>query len=123
MACVLIVEDDEQVRVFAEAILEETYATLTAATAMEAVAILKGDAAIDLLFTDLHLNDDYEAGLRVAQEAVALRPRLRVLYTTGVGVTDGTRAMFVDGWTFLAKPYKPDELVTAASNALARPPG
>ena len=120
MAVVLVIEDDDQVRVFAEAILQEHgHQTLTARTVQEALAILKGDAALDLLFTDLELSDDHESGLRVAREATALRPEMSVLYTTGVGVTDATRALFVERWSFLAKPYTPHDLITAVANALA----
>ena len=119
MVTILILEDEEQVRVFAEALLEETgYRTFTAATAQEATAILEGDDVIDLLFTDIHLDRDNEGGLRVAKEAAALRPRIKVLYVTGAGVTDGTRAMFVDNWSFLAKPYTPDDLLAAIKSAL-----
>jgi hypothetical protein len=41
----------------------------------------------------------------LAQQAVEVRPKLRVLYTTGQGVTDGMKAMFVPGSEFLPKPY------------------
>ena len=46
---------------------------------------------VDLLFTDLGLHEDLQAGLKAAQEAVKRVPSLPVLYTTGQGVTDGMR--------------------------------
>ena len=49
--------------------------------------------------------------MELAQQAVAMRPKLKVLYTTGADVTDGTRALFVAGSAFLAKPYTPAQLI------------
>jgi hypothetical protein len=42
-----------------------------------------------------------------------MRPKLKVLYTTGADVTDGTRALFVEGSAFLPKPYTPAHLIEA----------
>ena len=52
-------------------------------------------------------------GLELARRAVELRPGLRILYTTGGGLTDGTRARFVEGATLLPKPYTRDQLMEA----------
>lgn len=60
---------------------------------------------MDLLFTDLGLHDDLQAGLMLAQAAVKRTPDLPVLHTTDQGVTDGMRAMFVERNGFIAKPY------------------
>jgi CheY-like chemotaxis protein len=111
MAVVLVVEDEEQVRVLAQSILDESgHKTLSASSTDEALALIQTGRQIDLLFTDVELSRDVEAGLvhpglELAQEAVKLRPDLRVLYTTGQAVTDGMRALFVDGAEFLPKPY------------------
>ena len=60
---VLIVEDEEQVRVLAEAIIRELgYETLTAATAEQALALIEERSDIDVLFTDIGLQQDAEAG-------------------------------------------------------------
>jgi DNA-binding NtrC family response regulator len=42
-----------------------------------------------------------------------------VLYTTGQGITDGMRAMFVERFGFLAKPYTPEQLLTAIENLVS----
>jgi hypothetical protein len=65
---------------------------------------LEGDQKSDLLFTDLGLRDDLQAGLTAAQEAVKRIPGPPVLYTTGQVLTDGMRAMFVERSAFVAKP-------------------
>jgi DNA-binding NtrC family response regulator len=112
MGVVLIVEDDEQVRVFVESAIQEiSHSTLTASNVEEALALLRDEQQqIDLLFTDIRLWDEAQGGITLAQEARGLRPGIRVLYTTGEGVTDGMRALFVDGFLFLAKPYNLDAL-------------
>lgn len=107
MGVVLIVEDDEQVRVLVESAIQETgHETLTAANVDEAAALLKDEQQrIDLLFTDIRLWDDAQGGITLAKQAVDLRAGIRVLYTTGEGVTDG-----MEGFSFLGKPYNLDAL-------------
>ena len=111
MAVVLVVEDEEQVRVLAQGIIQDMgHETLTAANVKEALALLSTRHAIDLLFADIGLWGAPQGGLELAKEAVRVRPDLPVLYTTGQGVTDGMRAMFVERFAFLGKPYTPDQL-------------
>ncbi|MBO0716039.1 MAG: response regulator [Rhizobiales bacterium] len=111
MAVVLVVEDEEQVRVLAESYLEEQgHRVLSAGTPAGALALLHQSPAIDLLFTDLDLKGDIDAGIALAQAAIKLRPQLRVLYTTGRAITDGMKARFVPGSATLAKPYTVEEL-------------
>ena len=108
MAVVLIIEDEEQVRVLAEAIIAELgHETLTAATAEQALALVRERPDIDLLFTDIGLQQDLEAGLQLAKDISAQKPKLPVLYTTGQGVTDGMRALVAKPFGFLPKPYTP----------------
>lgn len=113
MAVVLVVEDEDQVRVLAKSCLQEHgHKTLSASTIPEALALLDSKEPIDVLFTDIGLKGEIHAGLELAKEAVKHRPDLKVLYTTGQGVTDGMRALFVVGFAFLAKPYSVDQLLT-----------
>src|ERR1700687_4277328 len=111
MAIVLVVDNQEQVRVLAESILRDCgHQTLSAATVDQALALVRADQSIELLFTDVNLADDAQAGLvhpglELAQQALRLRPKLRVLYTTSASVTDGMKALFVEGSGVLAKPY------------------
>jgi DNA-binding NtrC family response regulator len=119
VAVVLVVEDDEQVRVLAECILQEAgHETCCAATMTEAQALVESDEKIDVLFADLSLMDYQEGGLHLAQAAAKHRPGLPVVYTTGRGVTDGMVALFVQPSVFLAKPYRAEQLLTAVANVL-----
>ena len=64
MAVVLIVEDEDQVRVLAEGILQDGgHETLSASTAEQALALLNGAQRVDLVFTDIGLQSDIQAGL------------------------------------------------------------
>jgi two-component system cell cycle sensor histidine kinase/response regulator CckA len=116
VAVILIVEDDTQVRVLAESYLQEQgHRTLSAASVEEALAVLEGAENIDLLFTNIELQDDAQAGLRLAKQAVEREPDLGVLYTSGHAATDGMNALFVDNSAFLPKPYTVDQLQTILS--------
>jgi DNA-binding NtrC family response regulator len=121
MAVVLIVENDEQVRVLAESIIQDTgHATLSAANVDEALAILTDlEKRVDLLFTDIQLGQE-QGGLELAHQAVESRPKVHVIYTTGRGVTDGMRALFIDDFIFLAKPYTIDGLTTVVTDLLGK---
>ena len=113
----LVVEDEPDLRVLAESnIADLGYETLSAANGREALALLNENQRITLLFTDINMPDvpDGIDGLELARRAVELRPGLRVIYTTAAGgLTDGMAALFVDGATFLPKPYTRDQLMRA----------
>lgn len=116
MASILIVEDEAQVLMLAESYLKEHgHQTFSASSLNEATAILEGRNELDVLFTDLGLKDDLEAGLKLAAEAMQKRPALKVLYTSGQTVTDGMRALFVPKSAVLAKPYSVEQLLTGLS--------
>ena len=118
---VLVVEDEPTVLALAVSILEDHgYATLSAANAREAMALIAAETPVDILFTDLNIPDGPDGldGLALAQTARELRPDLRVLYTTGGAQTDGMTALFVDGAGFLKKPYRQGQLVDALDTLL-----
>lgn len=121
MAVVLVVEDDEQVRILSESILQEAGHVVIAATGSDgAQALLDKPQSIDVLFIDLTLGGDLEAGLRVAQEARVSRPALAVLYTTGAGVNAGMKALFTEPYLFLPKPYTVEQLTKSVNYLLAK---
>ena len=116
MGTVLIVEDEDQVRVLAESYLrEQGHQTVSAATREEALAVFDVVDRVDVMFIDVILKGDIHAGIEVAKEAVQRRPDLKVLFTTGSAITDGMKAMMVQKSAVLEKPYTVDQLQTALS--------
>lgn len=81
-------------------------------------SLLKSDEKFDLLFTDIELKANLQAGIELATKARERHPTLPVLYTTGQGVTAGMLAMFVDGFHFVPKPYTVKGLTIAVEKAL-----
>jgi DNA-binding NtrC family response regulator len=121
MAIVLVVEDDEQVRVLAESALQDAGHTVLAATGTEgAQAVLNKNQSIDVMFIDLVLGGDIEAGLKVAQHARVSRPKLAVLYTTGAAVNAGMQALFTEPYHFLPKPYTIEQLTKSVAYLLLK---
>ncbi|MCC5868753.1 MAG: response regulator [Gammaproteobacteria bacterium] len=108
---VLLVEDDELVRRFAMSQLVSLgYRVFQAGDGPEALQLLARHPDIELLFTDVVMPGGMN-GRQLAEKALARRPGLKVLYTSGysadVLVHDGRVA---PGVTLLAKPYGRQEL-------------
>jgi DNA-binding NtrC family response regulator len=116
MATIVIVEDEPQISALVQSIIEEQgHKVLSAATADEALGILKGPQAVDALFVDIILKGDMEAGIKLAKRAVELKPDLKVLYSTGLTVTEDMKASVVPGSIILEKPYSEDQLLASLS--------
>ncbi|MFD1331740.1 PAS domain S-box protein [Methylopila musalis] len=81
---ILVVEDDDDVRVYSAGALRELgYRVLEARDGISALAVLgQADEPIDLLFSDVVLPGGMN-GEQLAGQARGLRPRLKVLFTTG----------------------------------------
>jgi DNA-binding response OmpR family regulator len=116
MSTILIVEDEPQISSLLQSFIEEQgYKALSASTADEALAILNGSEVVDALFVDIILKGDIQAGIDFAKRAVELKPDLKVLYSTGLTVTDDMKALVVPGSIILEKPYSEDQLLTSLS--------
>ena len=122
MATVLIVEDDEQVRVFAESYLRRHgHRTVSAETAEEALAVLER-VNVDLLFSDIALHGDGFAGIRLARQATRERPGIKVLYAGARELTDGVKSLLADRSAVLAKPYTVGQLRDVVTAQVAAGP-
>ena len=111
MALILIVEDEVFIRQSAEWTMEDLgHQALVACNLREALAHLTAPAPIDALFVDMRLNELPFGGYEVANQALALRPELRVLYTSGTPLTAEMEIQFVPGGQFLQKPYSCEQL-------------
>ena len=116
MATILIVEDEPQISSLVQSFIQEQgHKTLSAATADEALTILTGPEAVDALFVDIILKGDMQAGIEFAKRAVELKPDLKVLYSTGLTVTDDMKALVLPGSIILEKPYTEDQLLRSLS--------
>ena len=119
MAVILIVEDDAFIRGSAELMIQDWgHHTFSASDVDEALLFVRSPQHIDALFTDIYLKKRVRGGCELAYEATELRPRLRVLYTTGNSVTDEMKALFVKGAEFLSKPYTPHQLHDSVEHLL-----
>ena len=120
MAIVLIVEDEIFIRQNAEWILEDLgHQSLSASSLVEAIVHLSGEAVIDALFVDMRLGEFAHGGYEVANQAIVLKPGLRVLYTSGTLFNAEMIARFVPGGRFLQKPYSPADLGSSMEQLLA----
>jgi CheY-like chemotaxis protein len=120
MAVILVVEDDVFIREVAEMLIQDwDHQTLAACDVNEALVFLRSAEHIDAIFTDIYLRTNLLGGCEIANEAIKLRPKLRILYTTGNSVTAKMTALFVEGSQCLLKPYTPKELQCSVENMLA----
>jgi CheY-like chemotaxis protein len=120
MAVILIVEDDVFIREIADMTIKDWgHDTLSAGDVDEALTFLRSTRHIDALFTDIYLKNLVLGGCDLAHQAIALRPNLRVLYTTGNSVNDKMKALFVKGTQCLSKPYTDFQLQGCFATLLA----
>jgi signal transduction histidine kinase/ActR/RegA family two-component response regulator len=108
---VLLVEDNQSVRDYARAALEDLgYRVIEAKDADEALRVVEGEARVDLLFTDVVLGSGLN-GRELAAKITSSRVGLPVLFTTGY-----TRNAIVhhgrldSGVHLLDKPYTQQDL-------------
>jgi CheY-like chemotaxis protein len=119
MATILIVEDEPFIRQNADWTIGDLgHATLLAGDLDEALVHLKADGQIDALFVDIRLSSLPLGGYDVANQAVRLRPDLKVLYTSGSPLTPDMSDLFVGGGRFLQKPYSSAELEVSVGDVL-----
>ena len=102
---ILVVDDEEMVRVSTARMLERRgFHAITAATPGEALDILRGDAPIDLLISDVVMPETY--GTDLIRQARALRPGLPALLISGFADQQNARHDPIpEGVPFLPKPF------------------
>jgi PAS domain S-box-containing protein len=116
---IVLVEDDDLVRRFAEGqLLALGYQVISAGNGPDALDLIRGRDDIDLLFTDVIMPGGM-TGRQLADEARALRPGLKVLYTSGYTENAIVHHGRLDaGVHLLAKPYRRGDLAAALRAAL-----
>ena len=115
---VLVVEDDAGVRnLSVEALRELGYSVIHTASPAEALREIERRPEITLLFTDIVMPE--MNGRELADKALALRPGLKVLYTTGYTRNAVVHNGIVDvGRAFLPKPFTIDHLAFKVRHAI-----
>jgi signal transduction histidine kinase len=111
---VLVVEDNEKIRVVATRQLKGLgFSVIEADTAEAALAELNKPTPIDLLFTDIVLPGPMD-GCMLARTAMALRQPPKILLTSGFpGSSLSAVSELGPDVRLLTKPYRQDELVGA----------
>lgn len=106
---VLLVEDEPLVRMAAGLHLEECgYRLLYAATADEALALLKRHPEVDVVFTDVRMPGSMD-GLGLVRWIVEHRPRIAIMVASGDSARD-TVVKELCGARAFPKPYNFDEV-------------
>lgn len=115
---ILIVEDDRLVRENLANQLERLgYRVLIAGSGLQALQVLQETPDVDLLFTDVVMPG--MNGKQLADRALALRPGLKILFTSGYTENAIVHHGRLDrGVDLLSKPYRRDQLAAKLRKVL-----
>jgi two-component system, cell cycle sensor histidine kinase and response regulator CckA len=112
-ARILIVEDNQDLARSAHRVLSDAgYDVMVATSASEALVMLRDSASFEVLFTDIILARGAN-GIELAQEAVKLRPGIKVLFSSGfseAALRESGKAVVAGH--FIAKPYRRQDLIS-----------
>jgi CheY-like chemotaxis protein len=101
---ILIVDDDETVLAVANDLIQQLgYNALVAFNGVDALEILRRNQDVTVLFSDISMPG--MNGEELARAAAAVRPGLRVIFTSG-----GDRRPTIAA-AFVPKPYRADDLI------------
>jgi PAS domain S-box-containing protein len=115
----LLVEDEPLILRMAQRVLGELgYTVLSASDGFEALETLaRHPGDVHLLITDVVMPK--MSGRELAERVTALRPDIRVLYSSGYAADAmGEDGVLGTGINFLAKPYEPSRLADAVREVL-----
>jgi two-component system cell cycle sensor histidine kinase/response regulator CckA len=118
--CVLVVDDEDMVRDLARVVLERHgLRVLVAADGDEALAQYGAHRdEIDLVLLDYSLPG--VTGLQVFEELRKIDPEVSVVFASGYALEGNASPLLAAGaQAFIAKPYRPDELIEAVRKALS----
>ena len=118
---VLVVEDEPGVRAMSvDAFRELGYAVVQAEGPRQALRLLEAQPQIDLIFTDIVMPE--MDGRELADAARAMRPDIKVVYTTGYARDTGIEDELPDA-SYLPKPFTLAALASKVRDALDAPQG
>ena len=122
MACVLVIDDEEVVRLVLRQILERAGHQIHEATnGYEALSVF-GQVEPDLVITDIIMPK--MEGFQTIAELMRRNSAVKIIAMSGGGRTNDRDclefAKIVGADTTLAKPFRPQELLEAVHNTLGR---
>jgi PAS domain S-box-containing protein len=120
-ARILIVDDDEEVRVVLREMLEELgYAVFSCKDGIEAVEYYKiNHGSLDAAIVDLSM--PRMSGHECIKLFKQINPTARILVSTGYNLVSDTQSLIVKGIAgFVQKPFQREELTHAISEAVSR---
>jgi PAS domain S-box-containing protein len=118
---VLLVEDEDAVRLLASRVLaQQGYAVLEARNGREALEVLaRPDHGIHLVLTDVVMPDI--GGVELADRVAAAHPDVRIVYMSGYSEGDKLHPdVRLSPHPFLQKPFSPESLAIRIREALDR---
>jgi CheY-like chemotaxis protein len=119
--CVLVVEDDAALRAYSVEMLRRLgYRVVHAECGLAAMNVLRHDAGVNLLFTDVVMPGGMN-GRQLADAALTLRPDLKVLFTTGFSRDALSHDDRLDqGVQVISKPFSFDTLASKVRAVLGQ---
>ncbi len=118
-ADLLVVEDNPVVRLVLRKVLAPEHRVSTAATPEEALELVDGGLAVDVLVTDISMPG--MTGFELAERLCTSLPHLEVLYVSAYDPEAyKARGLLRPGINFVAKPFDPDQLLQTLRRVVAR---
>jgi CheY-like chemotaxis protein len=115
---IMVVEDDDRVRSMSvEALRELGYTVMEAGRPEEAIRMFEAEQQVHLLFTDVVMPE--MSGRELVDRLLALKPDLKVLFTTGYTRNAIDHNGVLDAGThLLPKPFSIDDLAAKVRSLL-----
>ena len=109
--CVLVVEDEELIRIIlAEVLEEEGFQVIEASTGDEAAGLIDTLRHIHALVTDIHMPGQRD-GIAVGRHARGRHPELPIIYCTGRPDAMSGAGLLGEHDVLVRKPYMPSQVV------------
>jgi CheY-like chemotaxis protein len=115
---ILLVDDEPDILEFGVAFLRAAgYQPLSAVSGDVALILLEQGLPFELLITDVMMPGTLD-GFALARHALAFRPNLRVIYTTGFSSAANVRARGAPFGDVLTKPWQVADFMAAVRRAM-----
>jgi CheY-like chemotaxis protein len=119
-ASILVLEDDDSLRHFLVRTLQDAdYSVVSTGDANEAIKLLGGDTAFDLLIAEIVMPIFQPHGIAVGKMARNLQPQIKIIYIAADPGQVPSGFIDVTETPLLGKPLDVDTLLTTVAAALA----